>query len=89
MNLTKTWEDCVKRLEGLNLRKDEVYIGHSGGKDSCLVHRLTIDSGYNLPIVHSSKNPGSHNGVHPRTMEFLYDLSTKFPIIFCPLESLS
>ena len=47
-------------------------IGHSGGKDSSVVHHLANVVGkFNLPVIHTSKTTG-FNAIHPKTLEFLY-----------------
>jgi 3'-phosphoadenosine 5'-phosphosulfate sulfotransferase (PAPS reductase)/FAD synthetase len=57
----------------------EMYIGHSGGKDSVVVtHLADLAFPEGLPIVHTPK-PGI---THPKTIEFLYQLNRK--IIYCP-----
>lgn len=64
---------------------DNFYIGHSGGKDSCAVTYLMDTAGYKLlPVLHTVKLPGTHNGVHPMTLEFLYELSGDRPVTFVP-----
>lgn len=52
----------------------KIYIGHSGGKDSCAIVKLVELSGYDLPLVHTVKPWGTLNGTHPDTITFLYNL---------------
>jgi 3'-phosphoadenosine 5'-phosphosulfate sulfotransferase (PAPS reductase)/FAD synthetase len=86
--LNTLWNSLIERFKNLNLDPNEVYVGHSGGKDSCLVHRLCLDAGYDFTLIHTSKTPNMKNGIHPLTLDFIYMLSTQYPITFCPLSSL-
>lgn len=56
-----------------------VYIGHSGGKDSCVVTDLALTylSPF-TPIVHNLKE----KGVHPLTQQFLYRTAEEWGIDF-------
>lgn len=58
-----------------------LYRGHSGGKDSVVIHHL-CDLAYarSIPTIHTPK-PGV---THPKTVEFLY--SRPFPIQYVPKE---
>ena len=61
---------------------NEVYIGHSGGKDSVAITRLvdTALPDHGMLIVHTPK-PGE---VVPATVDFLYGL--RRPVLYCPKE---
>jgi hypothetical protein len=63
------------------------YLGHSGGKDSCLVHALCKAAGLYLPIFHNAKLPSEKNGVHQATAEFLYILSSAETVTYIPSDS--
>jgi 3'-phosphoadenosine 5'-phosphosulfate sulfotransferase (PAPS reductase)/FAD synthetase len=57
-------------------------VGHSGGKDSNVVHYLAnIELGLNLPVAHTSKTQG-FNAIHPDTLAHLY--ARPFPIELYP-----
>jgi len=57
-------------------------VGHSGGKDSNVVHYLAnIELGLRLPVAHTSKTQG-FNAIHPATLVHLY--SRPFPIELYP-----
>jgi 3'-phosphoadenosine 5'-phosphosulfate sulfotransferase (PAPS reductase)/FAD synthetase len=57
-------------------------VGHSGGKDSNVVHYLSnLEMGLNLPVAHTSKTTG-FNAIHPATLRHLY--SRPFPIELYP-----
>lgn len=60
----------------------ELYVGHSGGKDSVLVRYIADLVDVNIPTLHTPKINGE-NAVHPLTKEFLYSLSTQRDIIYC------
>lgn len=57
------------------------YIGTSGGKDSVVIMWLSdMIEDTPLPVVHTPK-PGV---THPKTVEFLYNMSAKRTILYCP-----
>ena len=57
-------------------------VGHSGGKDSNVVHYLAnVELGLKLPVAHTSKTKG-FNAIHPATLLHLY--SRPFPIELYP-----
>ena len=60
-----------------------VFVGHSGGKDSCLVYHLTgMTFGHDrVQAFHTPKLAGP-NVVHPLTRQFLY--SRPFPVLYYP-----
>lgn len=61
----------------------QVYVGHSGGKDSVLVRWLADNTlGTRVPTIHTPKPWGIKNAVHPLTKEFLYNLNR--PIMYLP-----
>jgi len=58
-----------------NCNPATVYVGHSGGKDSVIVHHLAKKAfGHFVPVVHSPKIEG-FNKVHEATIDFLYELA--------------
>ncbi len=71
---TNLIEIGVERIIKSPYNLDFTYIGHSGGKDSCLVHFLAEQAmprlrRFFLPVYHNCK-PGQ---IHPKTIVFLYD----------------
>lgn len=56
-------------------------IGHSGGKDSIVVHHLVSSLLSGLPVIHSAKLDGE-NAIHPETLKFIY--GRPFKIIYYP-----
>jgi 3'-phosphoadenosine 5'-phosphosulfate sulfotransferase (PAPS reductase)/FAD synthetase len=63
-----------------------IYIGHSGGKDSCAIYWLMkmafpLD---HIPVVHTTK-PKGEGATHPLTLKFLYE--QPFPITYCPRDA--
>lgn len=59
---------------------DATFVGHSGGKDSVVIHSLTKLAGLNLQVIHNVK-PMLHTSgdevaalteMWPQTLEFLY-----------------
>lgn len=75
---------AVHRLTYMNPKAlGESYVGHSGGKDSVLIHHLVgMTFGHDrVPVLHTPKLEGP-NTVHPLTRDFLY--SRPYPIIYYP-----
>lgn len=82
MDLNKKQNLALKRLEyAYKIHGDGLFLGHSGGKDSCVIHHLSsIIMGNNFKIVHNVKPLlGTSNDkilmlteMHPLTLEFLY-----------------
>lgn len=66
-----------------------LYVGHSGGKDSCVVHFLARHMiGESVEAIHTPKVTG-FNAVHPFTKDFLYHVSNKNIIHFVPFEQMN
>lgn len=58
-----------------------LYLGHSGGKDSVVIHDLARRAfDFNVPVVHTPKP----RDTHPETVKFLYRLP--FPVQYVPKE---
>lgn len=77
-----------RRLSVLRIRETAVhypdrFVCHSGGKDSVLVRALAEEAIPGIEVVHNPKISGS-NTVHPLTVKFLYEETTRFPISFEP-----
>ena len=62
-------------------KREEMCVGHSGGKDSVLVRALADLAGFgSLDTVHNPKLEGS-NAVHAHTRELLYEMATFRPVM--------
>ena len=59
---------------------NRMFVGHSGGKDSCVVHHLARQV-HLFGTVHNPKDE-----VVPETRNFLYQLSMRCPINFVPKQ---
>lgn len=69
-------EQAIDRLRRFAI-SSSTYVGHSGGKDSVVVHHLAKKAfGPKVPVVHTPKITG-FNAVHPATVDFLYRLSAE------------
>jgi 3'-phosphoadenosine 5'-phosphosulfate sulfotransferase (PAPS reductase)/FAD synthetase len=78
--------EAVRRIEHHPFKHEELFIGHSGGKDSVTVTYLTdlaLGKG-SLPLIHNPKPTGIPNAVHPLTQQFLYTLASERPILYSP-----
>lgn len=54
-----------------------IYVAHSGGKDSVVVHHLAKNVfGDRVKVVHTPKITG-FNAVHPDTIDFIYNLAAE------------
>lgn len=73
---------AIQRLKNLG-QASSVYVGHSGGKDSVVVHHLAMKAYGNVPVVHTPKITG-FNAVHPDTIDFLYQLSATHGLYIVP-----
>lgn len=63
---------ALDRVNQLVANQPGFCVGHSGGKDSSVVHHLVnVLAELNLPVAHTSKTKG-FNAIHPKTLEFLY-----------------
>lgn len=75
--------NAVSRLRDLALDKREgAYVGHSGGKDSCLITALVTLAypDHTFPLVHTVKV----HETHPKTVQFLYTLN--MIVVYTPKE---
>jgi len=78
MNKVKEALDRIERVVGPFC--DEVFVGHSGGKDSCVINHLATQVLGQVPLVHNVKPMLGTSGdpvaalteMHPETLEFLY-----------------
>lgn len=85
----------VRLLKAVNIIKNaisdfrlsRIYVGHSGGKDSCVINHLTelaVES-LDYRVVHTPKA----NGTHPDTLEFLYyQVCLKQKVDFVPFHEM-
>lgn len=83
-------ETCrgFQRLKPL-CKREEMCVGHSGGKDSVLVRALADRAGFgSLDTVHNPKLDGS-NSVHAHTREFLYEMATFRPVVYIPARAMA
>ena len=70
-------------------KREEMCVGHSGGKDSVLVRALADLAGFgSLDTVHDPKLDGS-NSVHAHTREFLYEMATFRPVMHIPAHAMA
>ena len=80
VSLNAATNDAILRIT--RYLDDDFCIGHSGGKDSAVVHFLANKIlNLNLPVAHTSKTEG-FNAIHPSTLVYLY--SRPFPIELYP-----
>lgn len=69
--------------------KEEICVGHSGGKDSVLVRVLADLAGFgSLDTVHNPKLEGC-NAVQDVTREFLYEMATFRPVMYIPAHAMA
>ena len=70
-------------------KREEMCVGHSGGKDSVLVRALADRAGFgSLDTVHNPKLEGS-NAVHAHTRELLYEMATFRPVMHIPAHAMA
>ena len=70
-------------------KREEMCVGHSGGKDSVLVRALADLAGFgSLDTVHNPKLEGS-NAVHAHTRELLYEMATFRPVMHIPAHAMA
>ena len=70
-------------------KREEMCVGHSGGKDSVLVRALSDLAGFgSLDTVHNPKLEGS-NAVHAHTRELLYEMATFRPVMHIPAHAMA
>jgi len=79
-NLDLLEAEALNRLVHSPFEPSGIYIGHSGGKDSVVVHYLATQIFQNIPVVHTPKPEVTHF----LTLQFLY--SRNFPIQYIPKE---
>lgn len=65
-------DQATDRIRNSPFDLSSTYVGHSGGKDSVLVHWLA-NRVQELPVVHTPKYGSMNNAVHPLTAKFLYE----------------
>lgn len=61
----------------------QIYVGHSGGKDSCTVYHLTKMVYPNVTVIHNTKAI-----THPLTVNFLYELAQRQKIHLVPVHDM-
>lgn len=78
-------ETALDRIRKLydTIPTSEIYVGHSGGKDSCAVYHLTRMVFPNITVIHNTKPI-----THPLTVKFLYELAQKQLIHFVPVDGM-
>ena len=82
MSIHTKAKEAIQRIEqySAKFKPGEVFIGHSGGKDSCVIHHLTRQVIDKFVIVHNVKPLLGTSGdpvaalteMHPATLQFLY-----------------
>lgn len=85
-------ENALARIQNAyKIHDNSIFLGHSGGKDSCVINHLTNQVIENYKIVHNVKpmlgtsgDPvGALTEMYPSTLNFLYTVvSTVQPIEF-------
>lgn len=61
-----------------------IYVAHSGGKDSVVVHKLArMVYGQDVSVIHTPKITG-FNKVHPDTIDFLYEQAANYGMAYVP-----
>jgi len=73
--------EAIARIQKWSSRYGEtMYLGHSGGKDSCVITDLVLRAERSdVMIVHNPKPE-----THPETVKFLYEFAQVYPIVFVP-----
>lgn len=67
-----------------NCRENNIYVAHSGGKDSVVVHHLARQVfGDAVKVIHTPKISG-FNRVHPDTVAFLYEVAANYGMYMVP-----
>lgn len=79
MNLESKIEMAKERLRScadvFGCDASNIYVAHSGGKDSVVVHHLAVKVfGERITTIHTPKVSG-FNKVHPDTIDFLYQVA--------------
>lgn len=83
---------AIKRIQTANeLNNGKLFMGHSGGKDSCVIYDLCMKALPDLYVVHNIKPMlgtsgtavGALTEMHPETLEFIYtDVCKKHHVHF-------
>ena len=84
-------DETCRRFQMLKplCKREEMCVGHSGGKDSVLVRALADLAGFgSLDTVHNPKLEGS-NAVHAHTRELLYEMATFRPVMHIPAHAMA
>ena len=84
-------DETCRRFQMLKplCKREEMCVGHSGGKDSVLVRALADLAGFgSLDTVHNPKLEGS-NAVHAHTRELLYEMATFRPVMHIPANAMA
>ena len=84
-------DETCRRFQMLKplCKREEMCVGHSGGKDSVLVRALADLAGFgSLDTVHNPKLEGS-NAVHAHTRELLYEMATFRPVMHIPSHAMA
>ena len=81
--MNKIQAACSRIHEAYTKFGGALFLGHSGGKDSCVIHQLANTVASNLLIVHTPKP-----STHPKTVEFLYNLAVSNTIMMVPSDKM-
>lgn len=85
MNIWDKEATAIDRLKVYGIASG-VYVAHSGGKDSVVVHHLAKKVfGQYVPVIHTPKISG-FNKVHPATVAFLYEMSAAHGLNIVPFD---
>lgn len=60
-----------------------VYVGHSGGKDSCVVYHLASRLYPDIDLLHTPKP-----NIHPATKDFVFELAQEKTMFFVPSSNM-
>jgi len=92
LRILKKIEQAKQRIRDVIINIDNIFVGHSGGKDSVAVHNLTLEVikelklDNNLTVIHNPKkifDKSKHDtagttDVYYETLEFLYGTVSKY-----------
>jgi 3'-phosphoadenosine 5'-phosphosulfate sulfotransferase (PAPS reductase)/FAD synthetase len=75
---------AIRRIEAAKeLFGNGLFLGHSGGKDSCVIYRLTKAIVPNIKVLHTLKfKPDGAPDMHPATWHFVKALAAEETITF-------
>lgn len=81
MSLTVKMTQAYIRLEKIapkfSVTNQQIYVAHSGGKDSVVIHYLAKQVfGDQIRVIHTPKI-GGFNKTHPDTVKFLYEVAAQ------------